>query len=40
MDIFSIYVEGNMLLTFVNLFVVVFSLAFISNLAYILRGGR
>jgi len=40
MDIFSIYVEGNMLLTFVNMFVVVFVLAFISNLAYIMRGGR
>lgn len=40
MDILNVYVEGNMLLTFVNLFVVVFALAFISNMAYVLRGGR
>lgn len=40
MDIFNIYVENNMMLTFVNMFVVVFALAFISNIAYILRGGK
>lgn len=37
MDFLGIYVNGNMLETFCNMFLVVFALDFISNLAQILR---
>lgn len=37
MDFLGIYVDGNMLQTFCNMFLVVFALDFISNLAQILR---
>lgn len=37
MDFLGIFVDGNMLQTFCNMFLVVFALDFISNLAQILR---
>ena len=37
MDFLGIFVDGNMLETFCNMFLVVFALDFISNLAQILR---
>ena len=37
MDFLGIYVDGNMLQTFCNMFLVVFALDFISNLAQVLR---
>lgn len=37
MDFLGIYVDGNMLQTFCNMFLVAFALDFISNLAQILR---
>ena len=37
MDFLGIYVDGNLLQTFCNMFLVVFALDFISNLAQILR---
>lgn len=37
MDFLGIFVDGNMLETFCNMFLVVFVLDFISNLAQILR---
>lgn len=37
MDFLGIFVDGNMLETFCNMFLIVFALDFISNLAQILR---
>lgn len=37
MDFLGIYVDGNLLQTFCNMFLVVFALDFISNLVQILR---
>ena len=36
-DFLKIFVDGNMLETFCNMFLVVFALDFVSNLAQILR---
>ena len=40
MDIMSICVEGNTLLTIVNMFTVAVALDFVASLAAILRGAR
>jgi len=37
MDFLKIFVDGNMLQTFCNMFIVLFSLDFVSTLAQILR---
>lgn len=40
MDIMSICVEGNTLLTIVNMFTVAVALDFVASLGAILRGSR
>lgn len=39
MDFLGVIVQGDLISTFTNMFCVVFALDFISNLAFILKGG-